>query len=174
MKKFFATAIIINCAFAFAQKTDENYAPVQYKNQTCVSSFQKIKLNGEANVQSIQQYLKEHLLNLKDYRTGLRLNYVHESPGGFHFSFMQTFNGIEVYQSEIKVNLDRQNVIHSVFDNCHIIPCYTTRYLCSRNCEFSGSLCCNDGQAILAGSKIPLYYQNLSWKNRIPVANNFC
>jgi Zn-dependent metalloprotease len=113
MKKLIASLLLVNCVYASAQKTDADYSPAQYKANTCHSSFIKVKLeNG-----NVQQYLKQSITNLKDYRTGLKLNYVKESPGGFHYSFTQTFNGLAVYQSEIKVNLDRQNVIHSIFDN---------------------------------------------------------
>lgn len=101
----------------WAQKTDENYSPAYYKTLGCKSSFVKVKFEGENTVANIQKYLQSSLENLKDRRVGLRLNYRNESPGGFHYSFTQLFNGIDVYQSEIKVNTDRQNTIHSMFDN---------------------------------------------------------
>lgn len=118
MKTQFTLALVLGSLFSFSQKTDEDYSPAQYKTSTCRSSFQKIQLEGAKNTaENIQQYLKKNLANLKDFRTGLKFNYNNESPGGFHYSFTQTFNGVEVYQSEVKVNTDRQNVIHSIFDN---------------------------------------------------------
>jgi Zn-dependent metalloprotease len=116
MKKIWPLVVLLP-TFLFAQKADENYAPVQYKNATCNSSFIKVRLEGPNNAASVQQYLLRTLNNLKDYRAGVKLNYVKESPGAFHYSFTQTFGGIEVYQSEIKVNVDRNSVIRSVFDN---------------------------------------------------------
>jgi len=113
-----ATLFLLLVTFsAFTQKTDESYSLVQYKKNTCRSLFPKLKLNGEINQTSVVEFLKEQISNLKDYRTGLKLNYINQSPGGFHYSFHQTFNGISIYQTEIKVNVDRQNTIRSVFDN---------------------------------------------------------
>lgn len=103
--------------FALAQKTDEYYSPAYYRNTNCRSSFQKIKLDGENNLAIAQVFLKQHLENLKDARVSLKLNYKHESPGGFHYSFAQLFNGVEVYQSEIKLNTDKNNTVRSWFDN---------------------------------------------------------
>ena len=117
MNKFISLLFLLNSSSLFAQKTNENYAPIQYKSSTCISSFQKIHLTGEVNAKNIQQFLKATIANLKDYRTGLKLNYINESPGGFHYSFHQTFNDIKIYQTEIKVNVDRANNIRSLFDN---------------------------------------------------------
>jgi Zn-dependent metalloprotease len=111
------TLFLVAPVFLFAQKTDENYSSVEYRNTTCHSSFTKVRLEGANNSETVAAYLKRTVLNLKDYRAGLKLNYIKESPGGFHYSFTQTFNGIEIYQTEIKVNVDHQQVIHSIFDN---------------------------------------------------------
>lgn len=100
-----------------AQKTEENFANPYYRNNGCKSSFAKVKFEGENTSASIQKYFYSNLENLKDKRASLKLNYRNESPGGFHYSFTQLFYGIEVYQSEIKVNTDKQNTIHSLFDN---------------------------------------------------------
>ncbi len=117
MKKLILSLFLLNSLYPFAQKTDADYSPAQYRNTTCRSSFIKVKLEGDNNVATVSAYLKQNIINLKDYRTGLKLNYINQSPGGFHYSFTQTFNGVAIYQSEIKVNVDRQNVIHSLFDN---------------------------------------------------------
>ncbi|MDB5284110.1 MAG: hypothetical protein JWO06_3185 [Bacteroidota bacterium] len=115
----------LTLAFAFfsicctAQKADENYAPVQYKSSKCNSSFTKIKIEGDNNSATIRKLLKGINENLKDERCGLQLNYINTSPGGIHYSFTQTFSGISVYQSEIKVNTDKHNIVHSIFDNSY-------------------------------------------------------
>lgn len=118
MRKQILLLILISVSFSIrAQKTDENYSTAYYKTSPSQSSFVKVKFEGENNSSNIQKYLQNSLENLKDNRAGLKLNYRNESPGGFHYSFTQLFNGIEVYQSEIKVNTDKQNTIHSLFDN---------------------------------------------------------
>ncbi len=109
---------------ATAQKTNEEYTPVQYRSSTCRSMFTHIQLTGDVSEKKIAAHLKETLANLKDNRTGLQLNYAKQSPGGYHYSFTQLFMGVPVYQSEIKVNLDRHNVIRSVFDNSETISAW--------------------------------------------------
>lgn len=109
--------LLVLSDLSIAQKTDENFVPQQYKTSTCRSSFPKTKLDGENNVVNVEKFLRKNITNLNDEQIGLKLNYVNESPGGFHYSFTQTFKGIQVYQSEIKANIDRKNIIRSVFDN---------------------------------------------------------
>jgi hypothetical protein len=116
MRINFLLGFILFSALAFAQKNNELIAPQDYKAH-CRSSFEQIKLGTKANADLIKEYLIKHISNLKDDKVDLRLNYQKESPGGFHYSFTQLYKGVEVYQSEIKVNLDRQNTIYAVFDN---------------------------------------------------------
>lgn len=102
---------------ATAQKTNEEYSPVQYRSSTCRSVFTHIQLSGDLSEKKVATHLKETLANLKDSRTGLQLNYTKQSPGGYHYSFTQLYMGVPVYQSEVKVNIDHHNIIRSVFDN---------------------------------------------------------
>jgi Zn-dependent metalloprotease len=100
-----------------AQKSREANAESAYKNSTCSVYYPKLKLSLPINEKTLADYLIRNYKNLKADDAGLRLNYMNESPGGIHFSFTQTFRGIEIYQSEMKVNLDKQGTIRSVFDN---------------------------------------------------------
>lgn len=117
MKKVCLLVFILSGFFIYAQKISENYSPTQYKTSTCVAQFSRTILKGEINSNTVAAYIKSHLINLKDYRSGVKLNYYTESPGGFHFSFHQTFEGIAIYQTEIKLNIDRNHRIRSIFDN---------------------------------------------------------
>jgi hypothetical protein len=110
-------ALILVSLCSIAQKTEEDYSPPHYKSGPCKSSFLKVNLEGEIKTSTVEKFLKGNLSNLKDPRVRVKLNYINESPGGFHYSFTQTFLGIDVFQSEIKVNLDRKNTIRSLFDN---------------------------------------------------------
>ncbi len=118
MRKHIPFFIFILVFFSVAaQKTEENSLVAYYKTSGCKSSFAKVKFEGENDSTNIQKYIQRSLENLKDKRVSLKLNYRNESPGGFHYSFSQLFNEVEVYQSEVKVNTDKQNTIHTVFDN---------------------------------------------------------
>ncbi|MCW5909007.1 MAG: T9SS type A sorting domain-containing protein [Chitinophagales bacterium] len=82
----------------------------------CRSSFPKVQLRDN-NADAVAAYLLAALETLRFPDSHIQLRYANESPGGFHYSFIQTYKGVEVYQSEIKVNVDRRGVIRSVFDN---------------------------------------------------------
>lgn len=106
------------CAVAlFAQKNDNEYSFATYKSGNPVASFAKVYAPEVTTAESAAQWLTRNLPYLKTSGAGCLLNYVNESPGGFHYSFHQTYKGVEVYQSEIKLNIDRHHVIRSVFDN---------------------------------------------------------
>ena len=90
---------------------------VDYKSSLCRSAFTKVYLSQNYTESTIREYLYHTLPNLDDKRCGLKLNYVQHSPAAWHYSYIQTFEGIPVYQSEIKVNIDHNNIIHSLFDN---------------------------------------------------------
>lgn len=116
----FRTLFILGlCALvnvAWSQKNESEVAVKDYKSP-CVSHFEKISLEGGNNTTAITAFLKRYLPHLSDTRCEIKLNYRNLSPGGIHYSFVQTFLGVEVYQSEIKVNTDRDHTIHSIFDN---------------------------------------------------------
>jgi hypothetical protein len=116
MKKFLFVFLLTFSVTLFAQKTGEQNPVNDYYKAKCKSSFEKILLK-ENNSETVSNYLRSTLKNLQDKRCALKLNYVNESPGGVHYSFSQTFNGLEIYSTEIKVNTDRANLIRSVFDN---------------------------------------------------------
>ena len=139
-----------------AQKEDGNTPATYYKTTTCKSFFPKVLLKGERNPSNVEKYLTGNISNLNDTKVGLKMNYVNESPGGFHYSFTQTFNGIKIYQSEIKINLDRHNVIRSVFDNSE----NTARW--NLNTE---SATANSVIAINPSTQLPVVAQKIVDKN---------
>ena len=119
MRSFLLIGLLGFAGTVLGQKTGGGYAPADYKSTTCRSSFVKIKLEGKPGVEAVQAMLSNTSDNLKDKRANLKLNYVNESVGGYHYSFTQLFNGVPVYQSEIKVNTDKNGIVHSIFDNSY-------------------------------------------------------
>ena len=110
---FFAAASVLS------QKKGESATLTNYSIAPCKADFTRIKIEGVNNAGSIQKIIQSCIENLRDENVTLQLNYINESPGGFHYSFIQLFAGIPIYQSEIKVNTDKHNFIHSVFDNSY-------------------------------------------------------
>jgi hypothetical protein len=88
---------------------------VDYKGP-CTAYYPRVALSGNSE-EVVRNYLKQNLEHLKEEGNGLQLNYIQQSPGGVHVSFTQTYYGVEVYQAEVKLNMDRKNVVRSVFDN---------------------------------------------------------
>jgi hypothetical protein len=110
---------MLSSAFCFAQKTDEHYMPAQYTNEHCRVSFNKVFIGDTRDVKKVEEFLKRSISNLSPKNVSVELKYTTESPVGIHYSFFQTFYGTEIYQSEIKVNCDKQGNVISIFDNSY-------------------------------------------------------
>ena len=121
MSRYFTILLLVSISgsLAFAQKTGDGPVNAQYTANPCKASFTKFKFDGDNNVAGIQKLLQSQIENLQNENVTLKLNYINESPGGIHYSFTQLFAGIPVYQSEIKINTDRQNTVRSIFDNSY-------------------------------------------------------
>ncbi|MFY0674938.1 MAG: hypothetical protein JXQ87_16175 [Bacteroidia bacterium] len=85
--------------------TSEN--PFKYAGKT-------LKPKGDIEA-SLVAFLKEHFVEFSDDRTSLKLIATRESQIGTHYTFKQIFNGVEVYGSEVKVNLRKDNRVSSCF-----------------------------------------------------------
>lgn len=95
-----------------AEPTDPFY------KRNCTGIFTDIPLRINAGAgETVIKYLKGTNKNLQ--QADVMLNLVHdiESPGGRHLAFEQTYYGMPVFDSQLKVNLDRNSRIKSIFDN---------------------------------------------------------
>jgi hypothetical protein len=121
MNRSFALIIllVIACINASAQKMSSSPVGVQYAVNPCNASFAKITFEGANNTGTIEKLLPGLLPNLQNPKVSIKLNYVNESLAGFHYSYTELYAGVPVYQSEIKVNTDKHNVIHSILDNSY-------------------------------------------------------
>lgn len=114
MYKAFTFLFVFFGLSLFAQKQERTVA--DYKG-FCAATFPKTALSGAVNETTVAAFLKSYLPNLQADRVAVQFKGATESPGGYHYSFVQLFNGVEVYQSEIKVNVNRAGVVTSVLDN---------------------------------------------------------
>lgn len=110
--------MVLLSSYAYSQKNSEAAAVEDYKTH-CLVTFPQLNLQAENSVEGIAQFLKAYLPALANSNCGLHLNYVTNSPGGQHYSFTQTYKGVEIYQAEIKVNVDHSNIVRSVLDNSY-------------------------------------------------------
>lgn len=94
------------------------YTEDPYYHRSCKSLFTSTLLQIENNhSEAVKAYLKQTSANLQAPEVSLTLLHDIESPGGRHLTFEQTFSGMPVFHSQVKVNLDRSNRIRSIFDN---------------------------------------------------------
>jgi len=102
---------------AFAQKGaigNNNYSQ-EIKRK--VSSFYKQDKIGIVSEDAVKNFLVEKEivssvieLDLQSFKT---------SPKGVHYTFSQLINGMPIYHSQIKVNIDKSGNIRSLFDNSY-------------------------------------------------------
>ena len=66
---------------------------------------------------SLKQFLKNRIANLKPENVGLILESVVSSPKGKHFRFNQTLNDRTIFRGSVKLNLNLNGRVLSIFDN---------------------------------------------------------
>lgn len=103
---------------AFSQKTNSE-VPIELsflESRNSQSSFATHLLEKESE-EAIQNFIFQNT-RIKEQSDGnIIAHYVQQSPAGKHYSFFQSIKGIEVYNSEIKVNTDGKGRVTSFFDN---------------------------------------------------------
>lgn len=106
----------------FAQK---NMSDINANSKLCISNFRTIYI-GEINNKSISKYIldKPHF---STKNSSIRLTSKIESPYGFHFTYNQIYNEIDIYNAQIKVNTDKKGNIKSQFDNSYDIKNVSTK-----------------------------------------------
>jgi len=122
-------AVVVNTAMAFFMLSLHAQVPLTkdieqnqndpYYFRKCKSQFMRIPLQVEGNnyIGAVMAYLKANIPNLQPQEAGLILLHDIQSAGGRHLTFGQTFSGMPVFHSQIKVNIDKKNTITSIFDN---------------------------------------------------------
>ena len=84
----------------FAQKSwmDQNINSLPYRNILGTEAV------GEGSQQYIVSYVKKHVPNLSN-ASDIKLIFQNTSPIGNHFDYVQTWNGIKIFRSEVKINI---------------------------------------------------------------------
>ncbi len=68
---------------------------------------------------TVVAYLQNKLPHLQAQGVTLQLIAHKVSPGGEHFTFDQVYNGVPVFNSQVKVNLGTRGTVYSIFDNSY-------------------------------------------------------
>tara|TARA_R110002050_G_scaffold204327_1_gene339669 strand:+ start:156662 stop:158467 length:1806 start_codon:yes stop_codon:yes gene_type:complete len=111
MKNIFLLTAILITSFSYAQKTEST---VQNHYTMPDAEFTQPK-GTVTNVDKAKQYISNHLFKSDDY--DLKLLSEIKSLTGYHYSFVQLYKGVEVYQSLIKLNTTNQGEITSLISS---------------------------------------------------------
>ena len=78
------------------------------------TTFNKVNLEAEA-----KNYLVSSLDNLKSAYVDIELVSKIKSPFATHIAYLQTYNSIPIYRSQIKINIKNNGEVLSLFDNSY-------------------------------------------------------
>lgn len=100
---------------AFSQsKMDHNVELHPYETEMSKVVFHSHIVRNQLTEAYIRSFIFENNVLLQS--SELVLEYMKPSKAGFHYSFVQKFNGREIYLSQVKVNTDKGNRITSVIE----------------------------------------------------------
>jgi hypothetical protein len=118
MNKIFALlTLLLLFSGLNAQKTG---APETSKTvQPSTGIYQKFsqQLLPNSDAEAVKAAILAHKSVVNAMGCDLRLRHQNSSPGGFHFTFDQTYQGIPIYFGEIKANLNREYRFMNLLDN---------------------------------------------------------
>jgi hypothetical protein len=98
------------------QQAYERIGAMEKEVPTADYSHMQIPAGEDALPERVSVYFTEHLPALKDASVSLRLIQYKQSRIGWHLEYEQLFAGIPVYGASLKVNVNKEGVTLSVFD----------------------------------------------------------
>lgn len=108
---------------AFAQKwmgSDSEKHPIESK----IAALSQPDQSVELDTVSVKIFLRNRLPNLKGENVGLTLENQVQSPKGVHYRFAQTINDRKVFRGSVKLNVDNDGKVLSLFDHTFDVPQY--------------------------------------------------
>ena len=123
---FILSILIIDCLTICAQSNKINIKRSAdfFEQHRSKSSFQEITLS-EYSIAEVERYLLHNIQTLQVGNMTIKLVNEINSMGGIHLTFSQYYKGMPVFDGQVKVNLDLDGNIRSLFDNTYkftIIP----------------------------------------------------
>ena len=92
-----------------------------FKSKTCRTDFGSYPITDAGSAQVVTDFARAHISNLQNKQTAIQLTFSQISPGGYHYTFCQTYAGIPVFASNVTVNVSRKNMVYSIFDDSYDI-----------------------------------------------------
>jgi hypothetical protein len=113
---FFA---LISTAMVMAGGPPAVYESKPFRANTCRSDFGSYALTDGSSAEVVRDFITGQIPNLQNKQTALNLTFSTTSPGGYHYTFCQTYQGVPVFGAEVRVNVSRQNQVYSIFDDSY-------------------------------------------------------
>jgi hypothetical protein len=109
-------AICLNVVLAGGNTATD---PTPFKSNTCRTDFGSYAVSDGSSSEVMGDFLRTHIPNLQNKQNGIQLTFSQSSPGGYHYTFAQTYAGIPVFSSDMVVNVSRKNAVYSIFDDSY-------------------------------------------------------
>lgn len=135
--------LLLVATVSFAKQSPGGDEIDPFANKVAVGYYPSDILAMPYTVDNVLAYLKRELPHLAAEGVSLDLIAHKVSPGGEHFTFDQVFNGIPVFNSQVKINLGNAGQVYSIYDNSY----YTDQWVASELLEASSVL---DGKPLAA------------------------
>lgn len=120
MHKILPTILLLLVALvSFAKQSPGGEAQDPFADKVATSYFPGDVLETPYSTEQMITYLQQKLVHLSAAGVTLQLTAHKVSPGGEHFTFDQYYNGIPVFNSQVKINLGTAGKVYSIFDNSY-------------------------------------------------------
>lgn len=118
----FLAFMLMSCIL-FAKKAPDPTYIDQFKNHYLNTKFAQSDYNryqladNNKQAQNVISFLKKEKPALFESGKGLKQMHFNESPFSTHYTYIQTANGLPIYSSQVKVNIDKSNAVYASFYN---------------------------------------------------------
>jgi hypothetical protein len=92
-----------------------------FRSTTCRTDFGSYPVSDGSSAEVVSAFVRSQIPNLQNKQAPLQLTFSNTSPGGYHYTFCQTYSGIPVFTAEVTVSVSRKNRIYSIFDDSYDI-----------------------------------------------------
>jgi hypothetical protein len=117
---FIILVLVANLAIGGSQSPGgSGNAP--FKSNTCHTDFGSYPVSDASSTEVVADFARAHISNLQNKQTAIQLTFTQTSPGGYHYTFCQTYAGIPVFASDVTINVSRKNMVYSIFDDSYDI-----------------------------------------------------
>ena len=134
--------------------------PGYYDTLKARSSFEIIQLTGKEPVAAAMDYLQLQHPNFKSNGVKPVLKYMTQNQYGYYLLFEQHYFEIPVYNSYIKVNLDKELRITSIFDNSYNTATWSYYNLIAKRKSLQQKTIANieKGTGVKTENNVVIYY----------------